>query len=68
MPKLRDDLGRFQSEKDIKRFKVTVWKFCDGDGDIEEKLWEASLRDIEEIEERYRDEPGIEIQVEEGAS
>jgi len=63
MPQPRDEFtGRFVSDKDVERYEVTVWNVVDGD--ILEVNYEASQRDLDEIEERYEDEPGIEIQIE----
>lgn len=61
-PVMRDDAGRFISPADVARFRVTVWNLTEGD--IEKKLWEASQREVDEIEARYEDEPGFEIQIE----
>ena len=58
----RDECGRFVSPKDIGQYCVTVWDIQDGD--IIEKIWNASQRDLDELEQRYQDEPGIEIQIE----
>lgn len=59
----RDERGRFISEyRDVKKHQVTVWD--SRDGDIVEKLWEASEAEVDEIEERYRDEPFMDVQVE----
>ena len=60
MPRGED--GKFLSPKDIRKYEVTVWDMLDGD--IIEKLWEATERDLRELEERYRDEPGVEIEIE----
>ena len=61
--KPRGEGGRFVSPKDIERYEITVWDLSNGN--IVEKLWEASERDLDRIEEQYRDEPGIDIEVEE---
>lgn len=58
----RDERGRFVSPKDELCYCITVWRIWDGD--IEQKLWEASERDLDRIEAQYKDEPEYEIQVE----
>ena len=60
--KPRDEFGRFVSPDDIPRYRIDVWDISRGD--VIKMLWEATERDRAEIEERYSDEPGIEIQVE----
>ena len=61
---MRDpDTGQFISPKDVVKYEITVWNMIDGD--ILEKNWEATERDLDDIEERYRDEPNIEIEIEE---
>lgn len=58
----RDERGRFVSERDVPRYCVTVWSVLDGD--MVEKLWEASEAELDEIERRYEDDPFTEIQTE----
>ena len=60
--RVRDESGRFVSGLDVPCYRVTVWNQTNGD--IEEKLWEASERELRAVEERWADEPGIEIQIE----
>ena len=59
----RDEQGRFVSPDDLPRFEITVWDIANGD--IVEKLWEASKRESDEIEERYSEDEALEVQVEE---
>lgn len=40
---------------------IEVWDLVKGD--IVRKVWDASDADLDEIEEQYSDEPGIEIVV-----
>ena len=46
-----------------RRFEVTVWNTIDGD--IVKKYWEATLDEVDEIEESFRDDPFSMVQVEE---
>lgn len=50
-------------KSDPRTFQVTVWNTIDGD--IVKKLWEASIDEVNEVEEQYSDEPFMMIQVEE---
>lgn len=58
----RDHGGRFVSALDVPRYRVTVWNL--DNGDQEQKLWQASERELRAVEDRWADEPGIEIQIE----
>lgn len=58
----RDELGRFVSPNDVARYRVTVWDTFDGD--IAEKLWEATVRDLHEIEQKYFGDARFEVEVE----
>lgn len=60
---LRDEQGRFVSPREVPRYQITVWDMADGD--IVEKLWEATEVDLDEIEKKYADEPDISIQLDE---
>ena len=63
MERPRDERGRFVSRyRDVKLFEVTVWDITNGD--IVEKLWRASNAELDEVEEKYRDWPFIEVQSE----
>lgn len=44
------------------KFQVTVWG---QEGDIVEKLWEANQSEVDEIEEKYGDDPMLTIMVDE---
>lgn len=46
-----------------RRYEVTVWNLIEGD--IVKKLWDASEEELAEVEGRYADESGYEVQVEE---
>ena len=59
----RDERGRFISQKDIPQFCVEVWSLIDGD--LMEKHWEATERELEEIEDRYEDIEFVEIIIKE---
>ena len=51
--------GKFEA----RTYEVTVWDTINGD--IVRKEWSATECELREIEDSYRDEPGIEIQYEE---
>lgn len=63
IPKPRDESGRFMSSDDVVRYRsITVWD--DRDGNIPKCAYDATDKDLREIEEYY-DEPYYTIQVEE---
>ena len=41
------------------RCEISVWNIVEGD--LVEKLWEATEAELSDIEERYRDEPFYEV-------
>lgn len=58
-PKRDPVTGKFEA----RTYEVTVWDTINGD--IVRKEWSATECELREIEDSYRDEPGIEIQYEE---
>jgi hypothetical protein len=50
---------------DAPTYEVTVWN--DSNGDIVKKLWEATEDEVDDIRERYEDEPFHSVVVEERA-
>jgi hypothetical protein len=60
MTAVRNARGRFAREVSI--YEVTVWDMADGD--IVKKLWEASQGELDDIQDRYGDDPRYSVQVE----
>jgi len=61
--KPRDSFGRFISPREVGNFEITVWDVFEGD--IKEKIWNGAQGDLDDIEEKYRGVPGIEVDVKE---
>lgn len=47
-------------DKELDLFEVTVWNITNGD--IEEKMWEATWEEVEEMLDKYQDEPTCDVE------